>query len=116
MDVISTLALLYPDFSQVDEALQQTAIQVARDHAPKCLPPEKQDLAVAYYAAYLLAQQAESGINPHGLSSEREGDLSVTYSLEQRKSAQFLAKWQELNEICVRLGSITVGLNYVGYR
>lgn len=114
MDVISNLTLIYPDYAKADKAVLETAISLGLDHVPKCLPPEKQQLAAAYYTAYSLAQHLESKVNPQGLSSEREGDLSVTYSQEHRKSTQFLAKWQELNAICERMGAITVGLNYVG--
>lgn len=113
-DVVATIALFYPNIEKVESAVVNQAISLAQSHAPACLPEAKQALAVAYYAAYLLAQRAESGVNPLGLASEREGDLAVTYSLELRKSTQFLAKYQELNAICQRLGAMTVGLNYGG--
>lgn len=115
MDVISILPLIYPDYVKAESSVLDMAISLGLDHVPKCLPPEKQQLAAAYYTAYSLAQHFESKINPQGLSSEREGDLSVSYSLEHRKSTQFLAKWQELNVICERMGAITVGFNNVGY-
>lgn len=110
MDVITPLGLIYPQALHDEESLNR-ALAIGQQYAPRCLPTEKQAMAVAYYVAYLLAQQAESALNPLGLSSEREGDLAFSYSQEQRKSVQFLAKWQELNAICERLGSITVGLN-----
>lgn len=115
MDVISILSLIYPDYVKAESSVLETAISLGLDHVPKCLPAEKQRLAAAYYTAYSLAQHFESDVNPQGLSSEREGDLAVSYSLEHRKSTQFLAKWQELNAICERMGAITVGFNNVGY-
>ena len=113
MNVLGFLEVIAPSLlKQADSDRLTRLIEIAENYRPTCLPVDKQEIAVAYYVAYLLASSQETEINPFGVVSEREGDLSRSYGAEQSASAKFYAKWQEMNEVCVRVnGSITVGLN-----
>ena len=116
MSAITLLNLFYPLSQQMPEEIVSQALSVAEGKRPKCLSDDKQDEAIAWYAAYLLAQSIESGVNAAGLKREREGDLEREYFSGSDKGGnteRFLAKYNELNNICVRLGAITVGSNYV---
>lgn len=96
------------------------ALQVAQSYAPACLPANKQQEAVVYYAAYLLSlkQQADAvGFVQAGVTQQKEGDLSRSYGnngVSVSDPYGYLAKWQELDNLCKRLGAITVGSG--GYR
>lgn len=108
MSAYSLLNLFYPLSQQMPEDMVNKALSVADNKRPD----DKQDEAVAWYAAYLLAQSIESGVNAAGLRREREGDLEREYFSGGDKGGnaeRFLAKYNELNNICVRLGAITVG-------
>lgn len=116
MSAYSLLNLFYPLSQQMPEDMVNKALSVADNERPDCLSDEKQDEAVAWYAAYLLAQSIESGVNAAGLRREREGDLEREYFSGSDKGGnaeRFLAKYNELNNICVRLGAITVGSHCV---
>lgn len=117
MSVLGFLQVIAPHYVRdVEPERLNRILALAEEYRPECLPDDKQDLAVAYYAAYLVAQANEAETNPYGVTSEREGDISRTYAVGLANSSKFLAKWQELNDICVRInGSITVGFNYGGY-
>ncbi|QNS14567.1 DUF4054 domain-containing protein [Mannheimia bovis] len=116
MSVLGFLQVIAPNYVRdVEPERIKQLLTLAEHYRPECLPNDKQDLAVAYYVAYLVAQGNEAKANPYGVTSEREGDISRTYSANLANSSRFLAKWQELNDICVRVnGSITVGFNYGG--
>ncbi|MCQ9124356.1 DUF4054 domain-containing protein [Rodentibacter caecimuris] len=116
MSATTLLTLFYPLSQKMPKELVAQALSVADDNRPKCLSDDKQDEAVAWYAAYLLAQSIESGVNATGLKREREGDLEREYFSGSDKGGnaeRFLAKYNALNDVCLRLGSITVGCNYV---
>lgn len=114
MSVLGFLQVVAPNYVRdVEPERLNPILSLAEQYRPDCLPEDKQELAVAYYAAYLIAQGDEVNSNPLGVTSEREGDIARTYDKNQSNSSRFLAKWQELNDVCVRVnGSITVGYNY----
>lgn len=112
MSAATLLTFFYPMSKKMDAEQVVLALSLAEGYRPQCLPEEKQIEAVAWYAAYLLAQSLESEVNLAGLRREREGDLEREYfanSDNGSHSAQFLAKFNQLNDLCKRLGSITVG-------
>lgn len=117
MSVVGFLEVIAPVYArETDSEQMANLLAMAEMYRPKCLDEDKQDLAVAYYVAYLIASNAERETNPLGVTSEREGDISRTYAANLANSSRLLAKWQELNDICVRVnGSITVGFNYGCY-
>ena len=117
MSVRGFLEVIAPSYVRdTDQERLANILLIAEGYRPVCLPEDKQDLATAYYAAYLIAQANESEGNPYGITAEREGDISRNYDTNSANSAKFLAKWQEMNDICKRVnGSITVGLNYGCY-
>lgn len=116
MDVTTLLTLFYPASQQIASDTVDVALELAERYRPMCLPEEKQNEAVAWYTAYLLAQSVESGVNVAGLRREREGDLEREYFAGSDKggnAARFLANYNALNEVCARLGAMTVGSHYV---
>lgn len=117
MNAATLLALFYPASQQMGDEQVALALNLAEEYRPQCLPENKQIEAVAWYAAYLLAQSAESQTNIAGLKREREGDLEREYfanSDSGGNASRFLAKFNELNALCQRLGAITVGNAYGG--
>lgn len=114
MSAATLLTFFYPMSQKMDTEQVALALSLAEDYRPQCLPEEKQMEAVAWYAAYLLAQSLESEVNLAGLRREREGDLEREYfsNSESGSNAQrFLANFNALNDLCLRLGAITVGNN-----
>lgn len=115
MSVKGFLGVFAPHYvREIEPERLNNVISVAEQYRPQCLDKDKQEIAAAYYAAYLLASGQEAEQNPLGITSEREGDLSRSYALDQTNAAKFYAKWQELHQICVRFGqggAMTVGLN-----
>ena len=112
MSVVGFLEVIAPVYArETDSEQMANLLAMAEMYRPLCLDEDKQDLAVAYYVAYLIASSAEREVNPLGITSEREGDISRSYAKDQTAAAQFYAKWQEFNALCGRLGAITVGLN-----
>lgn len=117
---VKTLLLHAPMLQTMDEAVLHDTLVASIDFAPSCLPEAKQKEAVYYYAAYLLSlrQQAELvGVIPAGVTSEKEGDLSRSYGNNGSNSADpygFLARYEKLNNVCKRVGAITVGTGAIG--
>lgn len=114
MDAITLLNMLAPHLSNIDDDIVQNALKTAESYRPKCLPENKQIEAVALYAAYLLSSMVERENIKPGLVSEKEGDLQRTYgNIDTANTAKnYLARYNELNNICRSIGSITVGYNY----
>lgn len=117
---VKTLLLYAPMLQTMDEAVLHDTLVASIDFAPSCLPEAKQKEAVYYYAAYLLSlkQQADVvGVIPAGVVSEREGDLSRAYGNNGNSASDpygFLARYEKLNNICKRIGAITVGTGAIG--
>ena len=118
-DVIEILDFLAPGLTATPEE-KATAISMAEAYRPACLTEKKADEAVAWYAAWLLysrQQQKDAADNgevvPLGVKSQTDGDLSRTYfdgatGGGVADPAGFYARWAALNDICARLGAITV--------
>lgn len=117
---VDTLLIHAPMLQGIDRAVLHDTLVASVDFAPACLPEAKQKEAVYYYAAYLLSlkQQADVvGVIPAGVVSEKEGDLSRSYGNNGNSSADpygFLARYEKLNNICKRIGAITVGNGAIG--
>ncbi|MCR1838602.1 DUF4054 domain-containing protein [Pasteurella caecimuris] len=109
--VTTLLNLFYPATKNMDDESVDNAIQLAENYRPECLKGGKQDEAVAWYAAYLLAQSVENDVNPLGLKREREGDLEREFGSASSggNAAKFIANYERLAEVCRRVGAITVG-------
>ena len=57
------------------------------------------------------------GVIPAGVVSEKEGDLSRSYGNNGSNAADpygFLARYEKLNNVCKRVGAITVGTGAIG--
>lgn len=111
--MINILSLIAPHLVAHfnDEQIAKT-FEFAESYRPLCLPRNKQDEAVALYVAYLLASQYEAENIPAGLTSEKEGDLSRSFGdngLSGSKS--YLDRYNQLADVCKRIGAITVGAN-----
>lgn len=117
--VSEILAFLAPGLTATEQD-RATAISLAEAYRPACLTQQKADEAVAWYAAWLLygrqqqqdAADAEEFI-PLGVKSQTDGDLSRTYVSGAEGVAisdplGFYGRWAALNDICARLGAITV--------
>ena len=116
------LRILYPSlFDPDDPDNLDEILDIAELSRPKCLPDKAGNIAVAYYAAYLIDEvnkgEAGGGAITSGiLLSEKEGDIQKTYAnpltggggaalvSEAPKSAW--EKWKRLYDLCAR-GSIT---------
>jgi hypothetical protein len=108
------LAMAYPALAGAGTAETTWALSVAQDYRPRCLSEERQNLAQAHYAAYLLMRRAaEMGGGagePSGpVVEEREGDLTVKYAEGGSSGGpdNAYASWQALNAICLRGAIIT---------
>ncbi len=116
------LDTLYPWFNKSEDlrfvSPDQMAsyLTIAGGYAPTCLSLEKQNEAVAHYAAYL----AQTGINEEAgllpaqqVKREKEGDVEVEYVSSASSSAGIMApinayqKWLALFQMC-RTGGIVV--------
>lgn len=117
---VDTLLIHAPMLQGIDRAVLHDTLVASVDFAPVCLPEAKQKEAVYYYAAYLLSlkQQADVvGVIPAGVVSEKEGDLSRSYGNNGNSASDpygFLARYERLNNICKRIGAITVGNGAIG--
>ncbi len=126
---IGWLRLLYPGFfdpsspNYIDP--QSTIIvmlAIAEEFRPPCLSEKMQNIAQAYYAAYLLQDWLNNSAPGGGntvtnsgiVLSEKEGDISVTYADPNASSNGGSTmppkgpyeKWSKLNDMCKR-GAIT---------
>jgi hypothetical protein len=124
------LWVFYPGFfdpSSPDYIDPQTIILVmldlAQEFRPPCLSEKMQNIAQAYYAAYLLQDWLNTSAPDGGTDnttnsgivlSEKEGDISVTYADPNSATSGGPAtppkgpyeKWSKLNDMCKR-GAIT---------
>ena len=140
---IGYLRLLYPGFFDPNSPKYidpQTVIigmlSIAEEMRPPCLPEKMQNIAQAFYTAYLLEewlkqQPPGSGggsgaINSGIILSEKEGDIAVTYaeplsyklasgggSGEGVPPASAWEKWKRLYDLCKK-GAITTRFGYRG--
>lgn len=119
------LAFLYPRFfeeggpSFQDEEARNRALAMADARRPTCLSEDRQNEAVAHYAAFLLdgrLRDLQAGPGGSGVSvlagpitSEREGDIQRTYAdgggnsadLETGPTTPF-ARYRALARLCGR--------------
>lgn len=110
------LDLGYPGLAEAaGDAATAWAISVAEAYRPGCLPTDRQDLAQAYYAAFLLMGRTASAQTVAGQPSrpslileEKEGDNSVKYADPGVAGGYPTAyeAWKRLSDICSR-GAIT---------
>ena len=128
---LAFLRILYPGFfdprgpNYVDPIQVIISLALANEMRPKCLSQKMQALAQAHYAAYLLQEFIEgeasggigggiSGVNSGIVTSEKEGDLSVTYSdptasmtnSNNAPPSTAWGKWKKMADLC-KYGSIT---------
>ncbi len=122
------LAFQYPRFFVAggpwhqDEEARANALQRAEAYRPRCLSDELQNEAQAHYAAHILdarvrdlrAGAGQAGVVvPSGpVTSEREGDIAVTYadasgSDHATGPATPYARWQALHRLCGRGAILT---------
>ena len=98
-DVQPILELFFPQFfdpespQYVDPAIMEKLALIADDARPWCIPEAQQDIAQAYFIAYLvtLRNETSTGVSKPQVAgpivSEREGDIAVVYAnLSSQKS------------------------------
>lgn len=122
-NVVTVLQLFFPQLfdpqspQYVDPDTLTQLIALAEESRPWCLPTGQQDLAQAYFTAYLVSLRNETmagGYTPPvagPIVSEREGDIQVTYA--QSTNAKGLSNlsnrppsdpWDVWNRFWVRCG------------
>jgi hypothetical protein len=122
------LQLFFPQYfdpddpAYMDPVLVDAILDIAEDARPPCLSEKQQNLAQAYFAAYLIdvRQQTSSGqtaVTVAGpITSEREGDIAVTYAdlsssnqTNSRTQAPPATAWDQWNRMWIRCtrGTIT---------
>jgi hypothetical protein len=99
-DVQSILQLFFPQFfdsqssQYVDPVIMAQLVTISEDARPWCLPESQQDIAQAYFIAYLvsLRKETSSGVMVPQVAgpivSEREGDIQVAYANLNQKGSQ----------------------------
>jgi hypothetical protein len=110
------LAMAYPALAGAPDEVTTWALAVAQDYRPSCLSEERQNLAQAHYAAYLLMVRSENerGVEgepsrPGVILEEKEGDDTVKYAApvaDGSPSAPYDC-WKALRDICARGAIIT---------
>lgn len=117
---------LYPGFFDVNgegyiqPIMMETFLEIAASYRPKCLSEERQNLAQAYYAAYLaegfLSRSATGKVVQiiGALAAEREGNVEKRYTNtataikantnDAPNSAYEL--WSAMNDLCVTFAQI----------
>lgn len=118
--VLEILDFLAPGLTATPEE-KEMALSLAEAYRPACLTKTKADEAVALYAAWLLyaREQAKAAneageVVPVGVKSQTDGDLSRTYTGDVSGAdgvsdpAGYYGRWKALNDICARVGAITV--------
>lgn len=109
MSAMEWLRLIAPDLAK-DECKAQALFRTAYARLPCKMPYERQDEAVAYFAASVLANAVPAdGIAPVGVTSEREGDLSRSYG-DTGDRYGFKKRFDELVQPYLRVGAMTVGM------
>lgn len=118
---IDDLDFIAPGLAAVPAPDKQKALDFAQKFRPACLPPELQDEAQLYYAAWLLFDRerqkamAESGAGQVGFGAKRikEGDVEIEFGAGMSADAGvidpqgFYKRWADLNGVC-SMGAITV--------
>lgn len=109
------------DPSYVDPAVLDELLLISNEARPWCLPTDRANLAQAMYVAYLISVRNETttgqsiAVRSGPITSEREGDLAVTYAAPNTGSSAGMSKrpssdpwdaWYRLYSLCSR-GSIT---------
>jgi hypothetical protein len=125
------LQLFYPKYfspDPIDPDIVDAMLDVARMARPQCLSFRLQNVAQAFYAAYLLEEQIKNTSPEDGgtgdtitsgiILSESEGDVSVTYADPRSSSSTTTGetsaqapkgawdKWYNLSKLC-KYGAIT---------
>ena len=112
MTPLEFLRFIYPSTDSLDPVQVETALAIAADYRPYCLPEARQDEAQALYAAYLLEDIAarSSGGYVGGYAGpivrEKEGQLERQYADTtsndnfNTRDATFYGRWKELNDLC----------------
>jgi hypothetical protein len=102
------LAMAYPALvAGLAADVREWALTVAQDYRPRCLGEDRQNLAQAHYAAYLLSQRGGSS-DAGAVTRWKEGDVEITYggsSSGDGPSGPYAA-WKAMNDVCVRAGAI----------
>jgi hypothetical protein len=118
-DLIKILDFIAPGFAALPVEDKTMALTIAAAYRPPCLTEPQQDLAQAYYAAYLLYMQgasASAGTQPipYGVVMEKEGDLQRQYGKNAGSDGTvtdpygYYDNWKRLMDIC-GTGAIMVG-------
>ena len=112
MTAIEWLNFVYPASVTADPTQVTTALTLAADYRPSCLPEARQDEAQALYAAYLLEDVAarSSGGYVGGYAGpivrEKEGQLERQYADTtgntnfNTRDTTYYGRWKELNDLC----------------
>lgn len=99
LDILNDIA---PQFSSEDSAKKNRFIAYAQDEVDSddFENDNVYNKAVAYYAAHLLELSSRDGNSRGDLTSEKEGDLSRSYSSNRRtteaNSTQYLESFNQL--------------------
>lgn len=120
--VESLLRLFYPQYfdqdspSYIEPDTMALLANLAVDSRPWCLSDSEQDLAQALFTAYLITMQREtsggrtSNVYAGPITSEKEGDIAVTYAMSPSGSATTMSKrppsdpWDSWNRLFMRCG------------
>lgn len=106
------LFFIYPTAQALPPEQIATALTLAADYRPECLPLARQDEAQALYAAYLLEDitARSSGGSTAGYAGpivrEKEGQLERQYADTTGNAGfvshdnSFYGRWKALNDIC----------------
>jgi hypothetical protein len=112
------LAMAYPGITDgLPDGVSDWALVVAADYRPSCLSDERQNLAQAHYAAYLLeirrssqGRTSDPSAPSGAIVEEREGDVTVKYAdpgVSSGPGTGPYAAWKSLADICSRGAIIT---------
>ncbi|HEX3161165.1 MAG TPA: DUF4054 domain-containing protein [Pseudolabrys sp.] len=118
-DLIKILDFIAPGFAALPVEDKTMALTIAAAYRPPCLTEPQQDLAQAYYAAYILYGQqlskaaASTPAIPAGVVMEKEGDLQRQYGKNDGTDGVgdpygYYDNWKRLMDIC-GTGAIMVG-------
>jgi hypothetical protein len=103
------LAMAYPALvAGLAADVREWALGVAAAYRPACLGEDRQNLAQAHYAAYLLSQRAQASSESGSITRWKEGDVEITYGgagSDDGPSGPY-ASWKTMNDVCVRAGAI----------
>lgn len=119
--VEALLRLFYPQYfdpsspSYIDPDTMAALAYIASESRPWCLSDKEQDLAQAFFTAYLITLQKESSsgrqtnVYAGPITSEKEGDIAITYATSQSGTTNMSKRpandpWDAWNRLYQRCG------------